>query len=279
MNGTHDALANAGAYYRHIYLSPHSDDVALSCGGLVYEQTQAGEPVLVATFFSATPPMADFSPFAQGQHDKWELLEAAMDHRRQEDAQALEILGADGHYLDQLDCIYRLHPQTGQAMYASEEGIFGAIDPAEAEYHLELAERTVKLVGPPRDELVLYAPLTVGHHIDHQLLRRASLALLERGYTVVYYEDYPYAQEPDRLAAALDDWPLKEPPTPHLMPISAPALLARVRAIAAYGSQINTLFGDLETMQGQVQGYCVGLAAEADHMPAGAACAERYWTP
>jgi hypothetical protein len=35
---------------RWIYLSPHLDDAALSAGGLIYEQTQAGIQVEIWTF-------------------------------------------------------------------------------------------------------------------------------------------------------------------------------------------------------------------------------------
>jgi LmbE family N-acetylglucosaminyl deacetylase len=30
---------------RWIYLSPHFDDAVLSCGGLIFDQAQAGTPV------------------------------------------------------------------------------------------------------------------------------------------------------------------------------------------------------------------------------------------
>ncbi|RMD73788.1 MAG: PIG-L family deacetylase, partial [Chloroflexi bacterium] len=33
--------------YRHIVLSPHLDDAALSCGGFIARATALGEPVLV----------------------------------------------------------------------------------------------------------------------------------------------------------------------------------------------------------------------------------------
>ena len=160
----------------HIYLSPHPDDAALSCGGLIYDQTQRGERALVVTFFVASPPPRAYSPFAQGQHDKWNLETDAMAHRRAEDMAALGILGAEPLYLDYLDCIYRLHPSTGAAMYDSEEGIFGQVDAAEAELHLDLAGRVAEIAGVARRDLTLYAPLAVGHHVDHQLLKRAAVS-------------------------------------------------------------------------------------------------------
>ena len=40
----------------HLFVSPHLDDVALSCGGYVRYLTRAGELVIVLTVFSADPP-------------------------------------------------------------------------------------------------------------------------------------------------------------------------------------------------------------------------------
>ena len=256
----------------HIYLSPHPDDVALSCGGCIYDQSRQGEPVLVVTFFGASPPPMAFSSFAQGQHDKWEVETDAMAHRRAEDMAALKVLGAEPLYLDYLDCIYRLHPQTGETMYASEEGIFGEIDPAEAGFHLALAQHIVEIAGSPRLGLTLYVPLTAGHHVDHQLLQRAGIALLGQGYRVMFYEDHPYAAKPGMIRAALAAWRGPKPLQPHILPISEAAMAARIAAIACYASQIRTLFTDLATMESLIRGYCASLAQ-------GGGYAERYWLP
>ncbi|NLS76781.1 MAG: PIG-L family deacetylase [Chloroflexi bacterium] len=267
---------------RHIYLSPHSDDAALSCGGAIHGQARRGERPLALTMFGGNPPRMAFSEFAQGQHDKWELEEdAAMALRRQEDAAALRVLGAEAAYLDDLDCIYRLHPQTGAPMYASEEGIFGEIDPAEAEYHLALARRIAALAGPPEPGLTIYAPATAGHHVDHQLACRAACALRREGYRVLLYEDYPYCQKPGELERALAAWPGEGPLRPRLARYGEAAMRVRVAAIAAYRSQIRTLFGDLEAMDRQVRAYCEGLAAGggAAARAARSRYAERFWAP
>ncbi len=38
--------------YKHIYLSPHYDDAALSCGGSIHKQATQQEPVAVITVFA-----------------------------------------------------------------------------------------------------------------------------------------------------------------------------------------------------------------------------------
>jgi hypothetical protein len=50
---------------RWIYISPHLDDAALSAGGLIHEQTQAGLPVEIWTLMSGFPLVDEVSPLAQ----------------------------------------------------------------------------------------------------------------------------------------------------------------------------------------------------------------------
>jgi len=65
-----------------IYLSPHLDDVALSVGGLLWEQSQAGEQVAVWTICAGDPPPGDFAAFAQTLHARWGIgIEAAAARR------------------------------------------------------------------------------------------------------------------------------------------------------------------------------------------------------
>ncbi len=71
------------------------------------------------------------------------------------------------------------------------------------------------------------------------------------------------------LGTALANQPLLQPEIVH---ISDAAMDARIAAIACYRSQINTLFGDLATMESQVRAYCQALTG-------GVAYAERYWRP
>src|ERR671924_35132 len=58
--------------YDHVYLSPHLDDAALSCGGAIARHSSAGARVLVVTICTALPsPEGPFSSFAEEQHRQW----------------------------------------------------------------------------------------------------------------------------------------------------------------------------------------------------------------
>lgn len=76
-----------------IYLSPHLDDAALSCGGLVWMQAQAGERVEIWTMCAGDPPEGRLSDYAQAHHERWGLGREAVAARREEDARSCNILG------------------------------------------------------------------------------------------------------------------------------------------------------------------------------------------
>ena len=65
-----------------IFISPHLDDIALSCGGLVWELAHAGDQVSIWTICAGEPPVAPLSPFAESLHDRWQTGAEATQRRR-----------------------------------------------------------------------------------------------------------------------------------------------------------------------------------------------------
>ncbi len=58
--------------YDHVYLSPHLDDAALSCGGAIARHVAAGQRVLVVTICSAVPKArGSINPLADEFHGDW----------------------------------------------------------------------------------------------------------------------------------------------------------------------------------------------------------------
>src|SRR4051794_35360271 len=93
---------------RRVYVAPHYDDVALSCGGTVAMDARTGAPLIVTVF--AGQPDGSLSAFAHLQHAQWGVSEAeVIAQRRREDACAAAALGASvaTRWLDFLDAIYR----------------------------------------------------------------------------------------------------------------------------------------------------------------------------
>ncbi len=230
---------------RYIYLSPHLDDAALSAGGLIYDLTQAGQPVEIWNFMCGFPPEGDLSPFAQVLHFQWGTTSAeeTIRNRRFEDQNAAAILGAKSVYFDFLDCIYRRGP-TGDWLYTQ---VFVPPHSAEEDLHARIAEAISTRLR--RDD-VLICQLSVGSHVDHVMVRRAAELL---GRPLLYSIDIPYLfNHPDELA--LKTVGMKE----KLYSISEAGLRSWQDACAAYTSQLSTLFESEQDLRNRLQSYWAG---------------------
>jgi LmbE family N-acetylglucosaminyl deacetylase len=240
--------------YDAIYLAPHLDDVALSCGGQVYDRTAGRQRILIVTVMAGSPPPAAQSTYIDSLHARWQLAGDAAAQRRSEDVAACAILGADYRHLDVPDCIYRLHPQEGTPLYLSDDDIFGEVHPSERVMQDALCASLRDL--PPTDQLI--SPLAVGHHVDHTLVRAAAEQVKPQG--LWYYEDYPYVERHGYLRRVLGDdlrlW------RPDVFDISPDGMAAKYDAIWAYRSQLSTFFGNREDMVRQVGGYIEKVGGE-----------------
>jgi LmbE family N-acetylglucosaminyl deacetylase len=231
-----------------ICLSPHFDDVALSCGGLVWQKAQAGEQVSIWTICAGEIPPGPLSDFAAKLHDRWQTGRQAVEQRRQEDIASCHILGAEPIHLTIPDCIYRYRegesPSGRQHLY-SEETFLGPIHPAEEELIERLAKKLSKEVP---DQSLLISPLAIGGHVDHRLARKAAE---QSGRELLYYADYPYClKEPHGLdeleKAGWSKMVYKLPPS---------SLQAWQQGIAAHPSQISTFWDDLADMSKAIEAY------------------------
>lgn len=257
--------------HQHIYLSPHYDDAALSCGGTIHQQSQSGESVLVMTICAAPPPAHEsLSPFAEALHQSWGDPDNAVAARQAEDQASMKILGADYVRLGFTDCIYRGIPEKGVWFYNNDDELFGQIHPNDLRLADKIAEAVIELVAGEK-ELVVYAPLTVGNHVDHQLTHTAARQLQQRGWNVVFYEDYPYvdgANLNDTLARLTQ---ADESLQPQLQIFSEGNLQAKINSIRAYASQLEILFDSEAEMKNRVRAYAL-------HVGEGQ-LAERIWLP
>lgn len=213
---------------RWIYLSPHLDDAALSAGGLIYEQTQAGIPVEIWTFMCGDPHLTEYSPFTQLLHAIWGFADAGetIRERRIEDSNAAEILGAKVQHFDFLDCVYR-RGKNGEWLYQEI-----AIPPREDD--ADLPSQIAAVISPRlRPDDVLVCQLGVGSHVDHVLVRQAAELL---GRPLIYDIDMPYflykSDEFGSKAAGMQE---------SISRITAASLEPWIEAVVAYKSQLPSL--------------------------------------
>jgi LmbE family N-acetylglucosaminyl deacetylase len=242
-------------HYNAIYLSPHLDDAALSCGGQIFQQPQRGLRVLIVTIMAGDPAVSAVSKYAQSLHARWELVADAVAARRREDSAASQVLGADTLHWGVPDCIYRYHPETGAPFYVSDPDIFGEVHPAEMKLVNELARQLATL--PAHDQI--FVPLTIGHHVDHQLTRAAA-ELCFGAQRLVYYEDYPYAEQPGALETIIPvdraSWQAE------VMPLGEADVKAKIEAIFAFKSQLSTFFDNRQHLEQRIHDFTATVGGE-----------------
>jgi LmbE family N-acetylglucosaminyl deacetylase len=350
----------------HVFVAPHPDDIALSCGGLVASLRELGQSVTILTVFSGSgasngATLTDYQRAALGFGTKanWPLTEAfrrdnigpdypvaptpagrlpwmadpervdltqqrantqarqfwqraawtrsanitnvetdarpladsiggqgstepidfsaagAMEIRRLEEERYAFFAEASVIFLDRPDAVHR--------GYAGDDQLLGNVrDDDVAPYEL-LRSEIVRL-----EPQMVYFPLGVGGHVDHQLCREIGVGLLaERRRWVMpgpsfvgrlsFYEDFPYAWwtdfgGPDRDARVDLDLPAGIGLEPQYSDITD-VLDRKAAGIRLYASQLPRLFESDQAMLDDLAGYHSRVALAGGV----AGYAERYW--
>lgn len=240
--------------YAHVYLSPHFDDAALSCGGAIARHSSRGARILVINLCTAAPdPSGTFSDLAQEFHRYWQLQpHEVVSVRLHEDQLAMERIGADTYSAGLLDAIYRL-PDTYNTRPVLYGGRPDANDPMLADLQTLLTTLRTRL-----PDAMFYAPLAIGGHIDHAVAFEVVRAL-DLG-SVAFYEDFPYVAKPQALQNRLAQLAADQF-VPSILDIDA-TLARKISAIDAYASQLDEVFGSRNAMHAAVTGYAELLRPE-----------------
>ena len=191
---------------RAIYLSPHLDDAVWSCGAIIAQQVRAGRSALVVTICSGQP--AEISAYAARLHARSGLApEQVTSVRLAEDAAALHYLGAGRRWLGFRDAIYRRPDR-----YHSDERLFGTLGDEDGRLVSRISHIVADLLARwPR--AIVYAPLGVGLHVDHQLAYLAARRLEARA-SILHYEDIPYVRLDGALGRRLASLGVKTASSP-----------------------------------------------------------------
>ncbi len=228
-----------------LYLSPHLDDAALSCGGQIAQAARRGERVAIATVFAAPEPAGPLSDLALMLHRGWGLpFGRVIAIRRAEDRDACRALGAEPLHLELPEAPYRRDPASGAPLYADARALFRPVAAADAATGAALRAALREL--PPARLMV--APLAVGGHVDHHLVRAAA----ERCYgaALEHYEDFPYVARWRSLARARRP---RRAWASRVIVLDEADVAARCAAIACFRSQVRPLFRPAARMERAVR--------------------------
>jgi LmbE family N-acetylglucosaminyl deacetylase len=236
---------------RWVILSPHFDDAVLSCGGWIWEQVRQGDTVEAWTICAGAPPEGTpLSPFAASLHERWQTGPQAVQPRRAEDEEALGWLGAGPRYWDLPDCIYRRLPGSpGSWLVNGEEDLWQPVHPDEQVIVDRLAAWLAANLSTG-DGFI--APLTLGGHVDHRLVRAAAeQAAARMRISLWYYADYPYAvRQGGEMGSVIEDgWHAA------CREISPQGLRAWQDAVACYRSQMSTFWQGRAELDAEIENY------------------------
>jgi LmbE family N-acetylglucosaminyl deacetylase len=250
----------------HIFVQPHLDDVALSCGGTVALCVEKKEEPVIVTVFCATPsPGTPISDFAATLHRAWGgNVEEVWAMRQEEDARAARVLGAASIRLAFEDAIYR------GGRYLSSAALRGPPADGDADVAARVEGELIALWRGTRSARV-YLPLAVGGHVDHRICHAAGAALERAGASVSYYEDVPYVTVSGALDAHMTSF--GESLVPVVVDVTS-TFARRLEAIEAYASQLPRLF----RMDGPFPGpHRARIEAWARTVSPSNGLAERFW--
>jgi LmbE family N-acetylglucosaminyl deacetylase len=262
------SVEHLAAPTRHLFLSPHYDDIALSCGGSAALLARAGRLPEVALIFGDHPdPTLPLTTFAETMHRGWGLDAAqVIARRRAEEAAAGAILGTRAVFLPFRDAIYR-----GER-YLSDDDLFGEVSADEA----NLPDEIVGSLGLDDEAAAttrVYAPLAIGRHVDHQQAFAAGVKLATTGWDVWFYEDLPYALNPGAAEGRIAATGVALEPA-AIVDVSA-VWDDKIAAIMAYPSQLATIFAYVDSGSSR-EAIDAVLRAYAAKIGGGVP-AERFW--
>lgn len=216
-----------------VVLSPHLDDGILSCGGRMARLAEEGGSALLVTLFAGDDPVDPPGELAASLRRVWNLPPGGVvAARRAEDRTAAARLGAAAEHWPFPEALYRTDAD-GAPLYPDLASLYGELRADEAGLVADLATRIAAL--PPA--ALLLAPLGVGGHVDHRLVRAAAEA---SGRPVAFYEEFPYSEwkwfAVRRALGGRGGW------RPEELALAARHLERKQEAILAYASQVPALF-------------------------------------
>ncbi|MBI1863483.1 PIG-L family deacetylase [Candidatus Microgenomates bacterium] len=191
-------------YTHAVCFSPHLDDAVFSAGGLLSELSKH-MPIEVVNVF--TSPGEAKSTLSAKQFLKQCAIPSPkllFDVRLNEDKHSLSLINAEVIDMNYTDALWRTHTKSlfprrfaGKlvpeltALYPTYRYhiIKGQVHPQDKDLMIELA-RKFRNIAPDPTKIAVFAPVGVGGHVDHRIVRDACrLAFGKHAY---YWLDFPY---------------------------------------------------------------------------------------
>jgi LmbE family N-acetylglucosaminyl deacetylase len=239
-------------FERVVILSPHLDDAALSCGGLLHAlRHQVSTLVVSICCGTAQVVKADGSRKISSRKGH-----VSSRTRRGEDIAAMHSVDTDFVHLSFSDGIYRRSPLTGRLIYRNtrERWVAPRIDDMA---HIEELYVVLRRLCLDLGRILLVSPMGIGSHVDHQITAQVAhrMASTDACAELLFYEDFPYVADPSMGRGDQDD-PPKALNRLHLAPaqrfVVPVDVDAKMKLLQHYASQVPPLFGNDDGMRTRI---------------------------
>jgi len=197
MHKTEEFISSILRRKRHcVFISPHLDDVALSCAALI-QQLSGKTPITIVNVFTA----ADTQPYTfsarkfLSQSGKFFDALQVFEERVREDQKVLNQFKVTVVNLGLVDALFRKRsarsslgrfiPEINHLYPTYRWHILNSINPHDSA--LQQLESALQRWNNSRT--VVFAPYGIGNHVDHQLARQVCQQVFSE---VVLYSDFPY---------------------------------------------------------------------------------------
>jgi len=162
---------------KHIYVSPHADDVALSCGGQILANPDHRSDSLVLTVFTSEEDNS-----GEAAADQARFVDAIHADRDKEDEAAWSSIGVAWRALRLPEALLR-----GSFPFSIRRS------PRDRQVMEQLGDIMAAYMRAYPDAQ-FYFPAGIGRHVDHLLCRDVALDLLrnQASARIAFYADAPY---------------------------------------------------------------------------------------
>jgi hypothetical protein len=170
-----------------IFISPHIDDFVLSCYEIAQELLHAQKNIFVINIFTSGSENLHTTTINWMLHKSgFSSATEYFSARKKEDLSILQPLSIKGFYLDYVEAGWR-EPY----LHRSFDSIFDSKNKGNPILEKNIEKRVRSLLSKEfsGDQITLFSPLAIGHHVDHIIIRNVSQRLSRN---TLFWEDYPY---------------------------------------------------------------------------------------
>jgi len=225
------------------FISPHLDDAVLSAGQLLMLLAKKVPVVPITVFTEATMDRPTISAKQFLKYSGYQDAEKLFLARKKEDMTAMQTLGLQAKNLGYVEAMWRRKTSKTSKFLGNVLPEFayvypiyrflitsGRIAKSDEKLKKRLISQLQEVIGKDKNYLV-FAPLGVGGHVDHVLVRKVCEKAFEK--RLVYWSDFPYNKRTGFVGRAPVDY--------REMRLSVD-MKAKSALIKKYKSQIKGLF-------------------------------------